>query len=132
MPHENAQTASPESFSSFDAFWPYYVGEHRDPLCRGLHYVGTTLAVGCVAAGVVTGNPLFFVAAPVLGYGPAWVGHFVVEKNRPATFKHPLWSLRADFKMLGLALRGKMADEVTRLYGSAHPPKGAPPVVDAV
>jgi len=71
---------------------------------------------------------LFLLATPVVGYGPAWIGHFFIEGNRPATFGHPLWSLRADFKMLSLALRGRMADEVTRIYGSPHPAPDAPRV----
>jgi len=111
---------------SFEEFWPYYVGEHRSPICRGLHYAGTSMALGTVAAAVVTWNPLWLLATPVVGYAPAWIGHFFIEHNRPATFKYPTWSLRADFKMLGLAVRGKMADEVTRLYGSPNPAPEAP------
>jgi hypothetical protein len=117
---------------SFEEFWPYYVGEHRSPLNRALHYAGTTMAVGTVVAAAVTRRPWLLLAAPVLGYGPAWVGHFIIEGNRPATFKHPLWSLQADFKMLGLALQGKMADEVTRLYGSPNPSADAPLVAQPV
>lgn len=114
------------SFQSFEEFWPYYVGEHRHPLNRALHYVGTSMAVGTVVTAAVTRKPWLLLAAPVLGYGPAWIGHFVIEENRPATFGNPVWSLMADFKMLGLALQGKMADEVTRLYGSPNPPADAP------
>ncbi|WP_394826038.1 Mpo1-like protein [Pendulispora albinea] len=102
-------------FQSFEDFWPYYVGEHRDPLCRALHYAGTSMAIGTIAAAALTLNPLWLVATPIVGYGPAWVAHFFIEKNRPATFTYPLWSLRGDVKMLGLALRGKMADEAARL-----------------
>jgi hypothetical protein len=103
-------------YSSFEEFWPYYVGEHRDPRCRALHYVGTTLAIGTVATAVVTVNPAWLLLTPVVGYAPAWIGHFVIEKNRPATFKYPVWSLRGDLKMLSLALAGKMGDELERLY----------------
>jgi len=106
---------------SFEEFWPYYVAAHRHPTCRALHYVGTSLALGCVATGVLTLNPLWFAAAPVAGYGLAWVGHFFLEGNRPATFSHPVYSLRGDARMLGLALRGKMAAEVERLF-PAHSP----------
>ena len=115
-----------ETPTSFEEFWPHYVGAHRDPLCRAIHYVGTTLALGAVTYSILTLNPFAFLAAPVLGYGFAWIGHFGIEKNRPATFGNPLWSLRGDFKMLSLAVRGKMADEVTRLFGSAAPAKDAP------
>ncbi|MCC6875295.1 MAG: DUF962 domain-containing protein [Sandaracinaceae bacterium] len=114
---------------SFEEFWPYYVGEHRDPVCRALHYAGTSMAIGTVAAAAITWNPLWLLATPVVGYGPAWIGHFFVEHNRPATFEYPAWSLLADFKMLGLALRGQMADEVTRLYGSPSPAREAPLLV---
>jgi hypothetical protein len=96
------------------------VHEHRNPVNRALHYTGTTLVIGCVATAAVTMNPAWLLAAPVAGYGCAWVGHFFVEKNKPATFKYPLWSLRADFKMYGMALRGKMRDEVERLCGDAE------------
>lgn len=111
---------------TFEEFWPYYLGEHRSPLCRGLHYVGTSMALGSVAAAVLTMNPFWLVAAPIAGYGPAWFAHFVVEKNRPATFTYPRWSLLADFKMFGLAVRGKMGAEMRKHYGSAHPAKDAP------
>jgi hypothetical protein len=114
-----------DRIQSFEAFWPYYVGEHRNPTCRGFHYLGTTLLFPVLAAGLLV-NPLLLLLLPVVGYGGAWFGHFVIEKNRPATFTYPLWSLRGDFKMYGLALRGKMADEVTRLYGSPAPAPDAP------
>jgi len=96
--------------ASFEEFWPYYVSQHLNPVNRWLHFAGTTAALGCLAA-----TPLFppaALGAPVAGYGMAWLGHFVVEKNRPATFGNPLWSLRGDFKMWSLMLRGRMAPEI--------------------
>ena len=102
---------------SFEEFWPFYVHEHRDPTNRALHYVGTTLVIGSVVTAAVTLNPTWLLAAPVAGYGFAWVGHFFIEKNKPASFKYPLWSLHGDFKMYGMALRGKMRAEVERLWG---------------
>jgi hypothetical protein len=111
---------------SFAEFWPYYVGEHRSPVCRGLHYFGTGMALATIVTAIVTRTPWLLPLSLVLGYGPAWVGHFFVEHNRPATFQYPLWSLRSDFKMLALALRGKMGDEVVRLYGSRAPASDAP------
>lgn len=104
-------------FHSFDEFWPFYVEGHRHPLNRALHYVGTSLGLASLATGVIARRPLLILAAPILGYGPAWIGHFFVEGNRPASFKHPLWSFRADLKMLGLALRGRMGAEVERICG---------------
>jgi len=111
---------------SFREFWPYYIGEHRNPVGRGLHYVGSTLALACLATAIVQLRPQMLLLGLVLGYGPAWFAHFFIEHNRPATFKYPRWSLMADFKMLGLAVRGQMAAEVTRLYGSPNPPPDAP------
>jgi hypothetical protein len=108
---------SDPKFETFEDFWPFYVGEHKLPLNRALHYAGTTMAVGTVTAAVVTFNPLWLLATPVVGYGPAWFGHFVLEGNRPATLKHPFYSIRGDFRMLKYALQGKMAAEVDRLYG---------------
>src|SRR6185312_10447281 len=113
---------STRAIESFDDFWPHYVHAHRDPRCRALHYAGTTAVLGTFAASVLTLNPGWLLLAPVVGYGPAWVGHFVFEKNRPATFEHPLWSLRGDFKMYLLALKGQMAEEVERVCGGDLPP----------
>lgn len=111
---------------SFEEFWPYYVGEHRSPVCRGLHYLGTSLALITAGLAAATATPWLVAVALVLGYGPAWVGHFFVEHNRPATFQYPAWSLLSDFKMLGLAVRGTMGREVERLYGSRAPAADAP------
>jgi hypothetical protein len=97
---------------TFDDFWPHYVREHLHETNRTLHFVGTTLAMGSVAAGLLTRRAGFLLAAPVLGYGFAWVGHFLVEGNRPATFTHPLWSLRGDFVMWWKTVTGTMAAEV--------------------
>jgi len=111
-----------ESIDTFEDFWPHYVHAHRDPINRGLHYMGTTAVLGAVATATLTLNPAWLLVAPVVGYGPAWIGHFVFEKNKPATFQHPLWSLRGDFKMYFLALRGRMGDEVERLCGGELSP----------
>jgi len=105
-----------EEMRTFEDFWPFYVREHSNETNRMLHFLGTSLAMGSVVAGVVTGKKAFFAAAPLLGYGFAWIGHFVVEGNRPATFKHPLWSLRGDFVMWSKILRGTMAAEVERAH----------------
>ena len=104
-----------ERIQSFEAFWPYYMGEHRDPRCRALHYLGTSMIFVLLAAAGITGRGWLILVIPVVAYGCAWIGHFVIEKNRPATFRYPLWSLRADFRMFGLFLRGKMDAELQRL-----------------
>ena len=90
---------TPDRIETFAAFWPYYLGEHRNPYNRGLHYTGTTLAICWLIATVVMQYPWFLIGAPLSGYGFAWVGHFFVEKNRPATFTYPFYSLFADFTL---------------------------------
>ena len=114
---------------SFEEFWPFYIGEHRLPIVRGLHYLGTSTATLTLLFALTVGKVWLLPLALVIGYGPAWVGHFFIEQNKPASFKYPLWSLRADYKMLWLAARGRMAAEVTRLYGSPAPRRDAPLLV---
>ena len=116
-----------EPMTTFDDFWPFYVGEHRLPLNRLLHCAGTLISVLVILSAVVTMNLWLLLAAPLSGYGAAWIGHFGLEKNRPATFSHPLWSLRGDFKMCALMLTGAMDREVVRYYGSVHPAQAAEP-----
>lgn len=89
----------PKSLHSFAEFYPYYLSEHRDPTCRRLHFIGTSLSLACLWALVWTHKPGFIVAALVCGYGFAWLGHFRFEKNRPASFKRPLYSFMGDCRM---------------------------------
>ena len=108
--------AVPEArIASFREFWPFYVREHRLPITRALHFIGSTCVLAIVAAAVVTGRPWLLVATPVLGYGFAWVGHFGFEKNRPAKFKYPVWSFFGDWVMYGKILSGTMRAEVERV-----------------
>lgn len=100
---------------SFEEFWPFYVGEHKKPTTRLFHFVGTTAAVGCLASAVIFRKPWLVPAALVAGYGPAWFSHFFIEKNKPASFKYPLWSLKADFVMWSKMIRGEMQAEVDRI-----------------
>lgn len=99
-------------FDSFAAFWPHYLREHAKPRTRALHYVGTSLVVLIALVALLTRQWLLFAAVPVAGYGFAWASHAVVERNRPATFTHPLWSLRADFRMWWLWLTGRLDPEL--------------------
>jgi len=92
---------------SFEEFWPHYLGEHLHPTNRALHFIGTSLVYLIVAAGFLV-TPRWFAVAPLVGYGFAWVGHFFVERNRPATFTYPLWSLRGDFRMHARTLTGRL------------------------
>jgi hypothetical protein len=85
-------------YQSFRDFYPFYLTEHVNPVSRRLHVVGTGLALLFVAVGIVA-DARFLIAAPLAGYGFAWVGHYVFEKNKPATFKYPLWSLAGDFRL---------------------------------
>jgi hypothetical protein len=100
--------------SSYEQFWPFYVSQHLHPTCRRLHFVGTLLVLACVGAAALLLSPVWLLLALVSGYGFAWVGHFFFEKNRPATFTYPLWSLRGDFRMFRLILLGRMGPEIRR------------------
>jgi hypothetical protein len=106
-------------YESFAEFWPFYLREHARPRTRALHYAGTTLVIGIAIFAAVTGRWLWLLAIPVAGYGFAWVAHFAVEKNRPATFTYPFWSLAADFKMWWLWLTGRLGKELERAGVSA-------------
>ena len=96
-------------FRRFAEFYPYYLGEHSNPICRRLHFVGTSLVIALLAYTIGSGKWLLPLALPVFGYGFAWVGHFFFEKNRPATFTHPLYSLIGDFVMFRDILLGKIS-----------------------
>ena len=119
--------ASEARYQSFEEFWPYYLSEHRDPICRGLHYVGTGTALTVLGLGTLTLNPFTLPTALVAGYGAAWVGHFVVEKNRPATFTYPKWSLRGDMRMLKLKVTGKLHDDPAYVSIIQNGEEPAPP-----
>ncbi|WP_329740778.1 DUF962 domain-containing protein [Dyella sp. A6] len=95
-------------FSSFREFYPFYLGEHRDRRCRRMHFAGSTLVLLVILLAIVSARPAWLWLAPVAGYGFAWVGHFAYEKNRPATFRHPLYSLLGDWVMYVQVWRGKV------------------------
>ncbi len=99
----------------YSAFWDFYVSEHRNPLNRFLHFIGTTLAMVLLVWFIVSDRFLFVPLVLVAGYGFAWVGHFFVEKNKPASFKYPFWSFISDFKMWFFMLTGRMNREVERV-----------------
>jgi hypothetical protein len=105
---------------TFEEFWPFYVKEHSKKSTRTLHFIGTTAAFACVAGAVVLKKRWLLALAPVVGYGPAWVSHFFIQKNRPATFKYPLWSLKADMVMWWKIARGEMDAEVERVLAGAR------------
>lgn len=120
-----------EKIETFAQFWDFYVGEHKDKNTRLLHFIGTTLAISCVAGGLLTRKRWLLLLAPICGYGPAWFSHFFVEKNKPASFTYPLWSLRADLVMWWKTIRGEMQAEVDRVtQGQAVEAEPVPVVAD--
>jgi hypothetical protein len=102
--------ASPmsQTFTSFREFYPYYLGEHADRTCRRLHFIGSTLVLGCLVLAIAQANPWWLLGMPLAGYGFAWVGHFFFEKNRPATFTYPFYSLAGDWVMYKDMLTGRI------------------------
>jgi hypothetical protein len=117
-----------EQINSFEEFWPHYVRAHQSRGSRRLHFVGTSAAMVLVAGGVVTRRLWPILLAPVVGYGCAWVGHFFLEGNVPATFGHPLYSLKADLVMWKKMLDGTMDAEVEKHTAEAEPVAEQPPV----
>jgi len=95
-------------YASFREFYPFYLSEHSDRMCRRMHFIGSTLVLLTLVWLIVNGRWMFWWLLPLFGYGCAWIGHFLFEKNKPATFKHPLYSLAGDWVMYGEMLRGKV------------------------
>ncbi|SAL64075.1 membrane protein [Caballeronia peredens] len=104
-----AHTAHGEHFANFAEFYPYYLDEHRNLVSRRLHFLGSLGVIGCLAMAIATGDWLWLPAAVICGYGFAWVGHFFFEKNRPATFRHPVYSLMGDWVMFKDICTGKIS-----------------------
>lgn len=103
-----------EKFASYREFWPFYLREHATPLNRYLHFIGTALGIFLMLEGV--SRPSFFhiIFALLVGYGFAWLGHGLVERNRPATFAYPVWSFLADLHMLALFVSGRLGAELKK------------------
>jgi len=95
-------------FASFNEFYPFYLSEHSNRTCRRLHFVGSSAALLCLIAALVSFNPLWLLAGLLSGYGFAWLGHLAFEKNRPATFRYPLYSFLGDWLMYRDLLRGRI------------------------
>jgi hypothetical protein len=103
-----ARTADAKTFRSFAEFYPFYLTEHSNRTCRRLHFVGSTLALVWLGALLWTGQPQFLLLGLLCGYGFAWVGHFGFEKNRPASFRRPLYSFMGDWVMYKDLWTGKI------------------------
>ena len=101
-------------YHSFDEYFPYYVSQHGRAETRWLHFAGTHLGAVAATAAVVKRRPAGVLALPLISYGVAWASHLAIEKNRPATFEHPLWSLRGDLRMIAMMWQGR-DDELTRI-----------------
>jgi hypothetical protein len=109
MNRTTTATIDPKSFTSFAEFYPFYLGEHRNRTCRRLHFAGSTLALACLAMLLATGQPWWLLIGLLCGYGFAWLGHFGFEKNKPASFKLPLYSFLGDWRMYADIWRGRIA-----------------------
>lgn len=101
-------------FASFEAFWPYYLGEHAKPATRVVHVAGTWAGAALLLWGLVVGPLWLVLLAPFMGYGFAWISHLAIERNRPATFTYPFWSLRGDLRLAWLATTGRLQGELRR------------------
>lgn len=103
-----SEPTSGTGYRSFAEFYPFYLSQHANIVCRRLHFVGSLLVLAVIAYSIVTGSYRWLLVVPVIGYGFAWLGHFGFEKNRPATFTYPIYSLRGDWLMFFQMLSGRI------------------------
>lgn len=102
------KTAAPQPrIATYAEFWPFYLREHSKPATKTFHVVGTLLGVASAGFFVASGRTACLPVSLVIAYGLAWYSHFFIQKNRPATFKYPLWSLVSDFRMIYWYFRGR-------------------------
>lgn len=97
-----------KTYNSFKRFYPFYLSQHRNRTCRRLHFIGSTLVLILIVAAIINQAAIYLLATPLAGYGFAWLGHFIFEKNRPATFTYPLYSLMGDWVMYKDMLTGRI------------------------
>ena len=109
---------SKHPIKTFSEFWPFYLGEHLNATNRNLHLVGTGITLIFLFLAIAQRKPILLLGMPLSGYAFAWVGHFIFEKNRPATFKYPLWSLASDYKMFFYFLIGRLPGELEGIQES--------------
>jgi len=103
-----------DSIETYQEFYKFYLSQHRNKTCRLLHVIGTTLVFALAITALYHNIPKLWILVPIAGYGFAWAGHYFFEKNKPATFKYPLWSLKSDFKMYFDILSGKIGLDNTK------------------
>ena len=106
---------SEKKIKTYSEFWDFYVLEHSEPLTRQLHFAGTSLGILLLVWILRSGNYIYLPLCLVIGYAFAWISHFYVEHNKPASFKYPFWSFISDYKMMWLMLTGKMDAEIERV-----------------
>ena len=106
--------SSPDRIKTFEEFWPFYLGEHSIPLTRTLHFIGTTIAALLIVTAIVTMTWQPLIGALISAYSCAWISHFFIEKNRPATFTYPAWSFISDWRMWALMAVRKLDGELKR------------------
>ncbi|MCB0501484.1 MAG: DUF962 domain-containing protein [Bacteroidetes bacterium] len=110
-----------KKFNSLQEFYPFYLTEHSNTICRSLHFVGTSIVIGLLISAIITQKWWLLLLMPLAGYGFAWVGHFVFEKNKPAAFKQPLYSLASDFLMFYHIITFQIQEKLTEaksIYGT--------------
>lgn len=95
----------PKRYENFKSFYPFYLSQHSNSICRNLHYVGSVCVLIVLFLSLYIGSYSMLFLMPIVGYSFAWVGHFFFEKNRPATFQYPLYSFLADWLMLAQGMR---------------------------
>ncbi|MBL0163305.1 MAG: DUF962 domain-containing protein [Xanthomonadales bacterium] len=108
MNHSATEGAVPTHYATFREFYRFYLSEHANRACRLLHFIGSSLVIGVVVAAILQRDLRWLLLAPLAGYGFAWIGHFVFERNRPASFKQPLYSFIGDWAMYWDILRGRI------------------------
>lgn len=116
-----AQTPETGRKASYAEFWPFYLREHAEPGTRRLHYAGTALSIAILVFALATQTWWMLILPPVAGYFFAWVSHAFIERNKPATFIHPWWSLISDFRMFFLFLTGRIDGELEKAGVTGHP-----------
>lgn len=103
-----------ERKATFEEFWPFYLQEHANPRTRTFHYVGTALVITIAVVAIIMQKWLSLSTMPLAGYFFAWVSHAFIERNKPATFTHPLWSLISDFRMFFFWISGRLGPELDK------------------